>query len=530
MLTDSKALELRPEDTGALTEHAVEQQEHAAAVLRMRSGLRVAAVMCVAFALADWLVATFIQPTRLWLMLGLRAALLAVILAVLMRVSRLPLPSRRTFVALDLLLFTTGSVTISLMCLEFGGIASPYFGGVILVLICRGAIMPERRRRALALTAPVAAAFPLTMMIAAFTSARIRDQFADPAARFTFMIALMGITASYVVLALGGHTVWALRRQVFERRVVGRYRLQRKIGAGGMGEVWLAHHAALKREVAVKILRHGLTADGAQSVSRFEREVRAMTELVHPNTVRVFDYGTTEDGVWYYVMELLAGETLAAVVRREGPLPAGRAIYLVHQVARALGEAHSRGIVHRDVKPENVFITSIGRERDFVKVLDFGIAKVTGDAEQTSLTATGRALGTPAYISPEAASGKAVDPRADVYSLGALLYFAVAGHPPFRETDARSLLIAHVHFAPVAPSTAEGKSPPRDLEDVIMRCLAKDPAARFRDGSEVAAALAGCEDFAQWVPTAGIPLESSKLDSVDRAAETRTEMLVSVDE
>ncbi len=211
---------------------------------------------------------------------------------------------------------------------------------------------------------------------AAAFSPHIAAQVHDPAAVTTLLINSAYVLSTCVLLVMCGHIVWSLRRQVFEARSLGRYRLKRRLASGGMGDVWAAYHPGLKRDVAVKILRPETQERSARALERFEREVHATAELVHPNTVRVFDYGTTEDGLWYYVMELLEGETLACHVARLGPLSPARAVHIVGQAARALGEAHERGIVHRDVKPENLFLTSLGGEHDFVKVLDFGIAKI----------------------------------------------------------------------------------------------------------------------------------------------------------
>jgi serine/threonine-protein kinase len=258
-----------------------------------------------------------------------------------------------------------------------------------------------------------------------------------------------------------------------------------------MGEVWVAYHPGLQRDVALKILRPDQDADPI-AVQRFEQEVAATTRLTHPNTVRVFDYGVTEDGIWYYAMELLEGQTLADLVRSEGRLPAARALHIAHQVARALAEAHARGIFHRDVKPENVFITRAGDEPDFAKVLDFGIAKVSQETAAGTLTRTGSIFGTPAYLSPEAARGKPTDARSDVYSLGAVIYFMLAGQAPFQAANSTELLLAHIHQSPPSlrdrPELAVGEQ----VDELVLRCLEKEPERRFTDAAELGHALADC--------------------------------------
>jgi len=256
----------------------------------------------------------------------------------------------------------------------------------------------------------------------------------------------------------------------------------------------VAYHPSLKRDVAVKVLKAN-TSDGA-AITRFEREVQAMSELEHPNTVRIFDYGVAEDGTWYYAMELLQGKTLLQIVPASG-LSAIRAVHLIRQACRALGEAHTRGIVHRDMKPDNVFVTEVAGERDFVKVLDFGIAKILMDATQ-SITHEGTILGTPTYMSPEQALGVDVDPRSDIYSLGGVLYFALTGAPPFADKDLSSLIIAHASTPPIPPSMRTDRPIPKDLEDVVLRCLEKEPEARFQSAAELDEALAASVEALGW--------------------------------
>jgi serine/threonine-protein kinase len=263
-----------------------------------------------------------------------------------------------------------------------------------------------------------------------------------------------------------------------------------------MGDVWLAYHPGLKRDVAVKILKPEEQERSTGAQARFEREVRATAELKHPNTVRVFDYGATEDGLWYYVMEFLEGETLAEHVERLGPLPPARAVHIVGQAARALAEAHEHRIVHRDIKPDNIFLTALGGEHDFVKVIDFGIAKV--NRPDGTKTNTGWVLGTPEYISPEVATGECADARSDVYALGAVLHFLLCGRPPFEADNAAGLLFAHVNHSASPPSSVLGRPLPSDVEAVVLRALAKDPSSRYATGAELALALASCRVAGKW--------------------------------
>ncbi len=367
--------------------------------------------------------------------------------------------------------------------------------GLCLVLLARTVTAQERWHRGLVMSGIPVLSFYAVLLGSAVVLPEVARQFHDPAAATTLMLSSAYILGTYSFLVIGGHVVWSLRRQIYEARSLGRYRLRRRLASGGMGDVWVAHHPGLKRDVAVKILRREVVSPDA--IQRFELEARATAELLHPNTIRVFDYGATEDGLWYYVMELLEGETLQEHVDRLGPLPPARAVHIVGQAARALGEAHERGIVHRDVKPLNLFLTSLGGEHDFVKVLDFGIAKVMQDVGG-SMTHTGLVLGTPSYMSPEVALGKPADARSDVYALGAVLYFLVTGAPPFAGAEGRALLAAHVHLSPAPPSEGLGRALPPDLETLILRSLSKDPSERYASASEFALALAACTVAGKW--------------------------------
>jgi serine/threonine-protein kinase len=331
-----------------------------------------------------------------------------------------------------------------------------------------------------------AISYPAVMLGAALLHGELSNVLGNPAELSVFVLYNALIWTTFVATLTGGHQIWALRRQVFEARNIGRYRLQRPLGQGGMGEVWAAHDAKLRRMVALKVLRSETPSDVA--VKRFEREVAATSELTHPHTIRVFDYGVTDDGLCYYAMELLEGEDLADAVARMGPFAPQRCAQLMLQVCGALAEAHARGIVHRDIKPQNVFLSRVADNEDFVKVLDFGIAKRAQGPASTQLTGVDLVLGTPAYVSPEVAVGRAADARSDVYGLGGLLYFLLTGCGPFDGNDAAQL-IAHAVQQPALPSQRLGKALDPALEAIVMRCLSKAPADRFAHAGELLVAL-----------------------------------------
>ncbi len=466
----------------------VTAQEHLANVTRLRTVHTVAASLWLLTIGFDWSATTYVTHGPIGWFLLWRGVVFVALAASVGRLRVAPPPSPAALRGLDVLVHGTGTLAVAMMALRYHGIASPYAHAVSAIIVTRSVALPERWQRGLPWGAVSASLYPLTLLAAALVSPAVAADFHRPE-RVSELVLGVGLQLVVLVLmATGGHATWALRRKVFETRAVGRYRLTKKLGAGAMGEVWLAHHPALKRDVAVKLLK-GEASDAA--VHRFEREVRATAELIHPNTVRVFDYGTTDEGDWFYAMEFVPGETLATLVKRDGPLAADRVVHIALQAARALGEAHEHGIIHRDIKPENLMITQHGGASDFVKVLDFGVAKVASEREthaSASLTRDGAVLGTPLYMSPEQGQGDAVDARSDLYALGCVMYFALCGAAPFDTGNSATTILQHMTKAP--PDLADrGVTVPAPLRAVVSRCLAKAPDERYPDAAALADAL-----------------------------------------
>jgi serine/threonine-protein kinase len=288
--------------------------------------------------------------------------------------------------------------------------------------------------------------------------------------------------------------VHGLSVQVERERAMGSYRLKEKIGSGGMGEVWRAEHRLLARPAAVKVIRPEALEGRERSETsavlqrRFEREARATAALRSPHTVALYDYGTTDDGRFYYAMELLDGLDLEALVREHGAQPPARAVHLLKQVCLALAEAHENGLVHRDIKPRNLFMCRLGVEYDFLKVLDFGVAKhrFEGDPAATQLTTRGLAIGTPAYMAPEAALGSVdPDPRMDLYSLGCVAYWLLTGQEVFGQDTPVAAVLAHLQNEPIPPSRRSGRPIPAALDEIVLRCLSKSPDERPQSALEL---------------------------------------------
>ncbi len=296
----------------------------------------------------------------------------------------------------------------------------------------------------------------------------------------------------------GVDTIGSLRREAFEAKKLGQYRLKKLIGAGGMGEVYLAEHNLLKRPCVIKLIQAEKAGD-PRTLARFQREVRSTAKLSHWNTIEIFDYGHTQEGTFYYVMEYLPGMSLAELVEQFGPLPAERAIHFLAQTCDALTEAHAMGLIHRDIKPSNIFAAQRGGAYDVAKLLDFGLVKPLADDEYSiQLTAEGAITGSPLFMSPEQAIGDSKpDARSDMYSLGAVGYFLLTGRSPFEGDRPIKIMIAHAHHDVVPPSQHVATIP-RDLEEVILRCLEKAPSRRYQTADELAEALRRCEASGQW--------------------------------
>jgi hypothetical protein len=306
--------------------------------------------------------------------------------------------------------------------------------------------------------------------------------------------------ASAIVLAtVASQTIFRLRREVQQARVLGQYTLEAKIGEGGMGEVWRASHALLRRPTAVKLLPPNRT--GETAIRRFEREVQLTARLRHPSTVAIYDYGRTRDGVFYYAMELLEGIDLERLVGEHGAQPPGRVVHIVSQVCGALAEAHDLGLVHRDVKPANVIVTPKHGEPELAKVVDFGLVKDLQDVQRASpaLTATNAITGTPLYMAPEAIQNpESIDAASDLYALGAVAWFLLVGRPVFEGSTIIDVCSKHLHEAPARPSEALGRSLPADLEEIVMNCLEKKPGRRPGNARQLRARLRACSVASDW--------------------------------
>ena len=364
-------------------------------------------------------------------------------------------------------------------------------------------VVPAPPRRTVIATLASVSAVPIVIGYVIATSPELE---LSPS-RFFF-----GLVFPYLLVTamayVGSRVIYALGREVTRARELGGYRLVERLGTGGMGEVWRAEHYLLARPAAIKLVRQELpdasdTIPKRQLQERFRREAEATALLRSPHTIELYDFGMSNDGTFYYVMELLDGLDLGRLVEQFGPVPAERAIHMLIQVCHSLGEAHERGLVHRDIKPANVVVCRYGREVDFVKVLDFGMVKSRGDGARAEmqLTRAHAVWGTPAFISPEQVLGnRPLDACTDLYAVGCVAYWLVTGRLVFKGRTAMDTMMHHAHAEPVPPSTKSALEIPSALDHVILACLAKSAEDRPASADALADALGAIKTRAAWTP------------------------------
>lgn len=374
--------------------------------------------------------------------------------------------------------FAAAAAGIALMATELGGVRSPYMHGISIVALVRAAVIPEPWRRAWPHFAVVGLVFPLVMAAGAAISPAARADWLTRDAMIVFASNYIFVLTSAALGMIGSSMVWKAQQQVYRARRVGRYRLQAPIGKGGMGEVWLAWDLSLQRNVALKILRVSPDA-GPEAVARFEREALAASRLQSPHVIQIFDYGASEDGLYYIAMEYLDGVDLQTLVERDGPVPPARAIDYMLQACLALEVAHDAGVIHRDIKPHNFFLCRRDDGAGLIKLLDFGIVRFR-EARERNITWTGMVVGTPVYVAPELWRGQPADERSDLYSLGVTFHFLLTGRTPADPGDSRAQ--ARIDFDPLVPASL---GVPDELQSIVRRCLAPEPDERVQSAREL---------------------------------------------
>jgi len=369
-----------------------------------------------------------------------------------------------------------------------------HIAGIGLLLAVRAALVPSAPRRTVGLTAVVGAPLVGSVFLVPVGGHELAWRGGGSAA-YPWLPATSLMMWGFVVITCTviSWVIFGLRVEIRAARKLGQYVLEEKIGEGGMGEVYRARHGMLRRPAALKLMRSGAAAS---QLSRFEREVQLTARLTHPNTVTIYDYGQTHDGIFYYVMELLDGATLQRVVTVDGAQEAGRVVRILTMACRALTEAHAVGLIHRDIKPANIMLSVQGGERDVVKLLDFGLVKeLTAEVSEegeAKLTGATTLMGTPQYMAPESIlAADATDARSDIYALGLVGYYLLAGVDVFTGRTIVEICGKHVHQAP-SPFSVHGVRVPDDLEAVILACLEKDPSRRPQSAAELRERIEAC--------------------------------------
>ncbi|MES1188600.1 MAG: serine/threonine-protein kinase [Myxococcales bacterium] len=364
--------------------------------------------------------------------------------------------------------------------------------GTALMIAVRAAVVPSSPRRTLLVTTLVgvpALLTPTLLVPVAQGGFKLRELASGAYPWFPAALAMVW-TFVVVTCVVTSRVIYGLRAQVREARRLGQYVIEEKIGEGGMGEVYRARHGMMRRPSALKLLR----ADRAEErdLMRFEREVQLTARLTHPNTITIFDYGRTDEGVFYYAMELLNGANLQRVVEVSGPLPESRVVRILKMACGALIEAHAIGLIHRDIKPANIMLCTQGLEPDVVKLLDFGLVKELAGNGDANVSVASNVVGTPHYMAPESIlSPGAVDARADIYALGAVAYFLLAGREVFDGTSIVQVCSQHL-YQEVTPLTELGVTVSPELERIVRDCLAKKPEARPASAADLRRRLEAC--------------------------------------
>ena len=373
-----------------------------------------------------------------------------------------------------------------------------FISWITVVILVHAMIAPSSPRKTLAAALIAASMDPLAVWLA-----HLRGVPAPTIAETAMLYAPNYICAFIAIVPAS--VIHRLGRQIGKARELGSYELVEMLGKGGMGEVWRAEHRLLARPAAIKVVRaESLDAPGTPTAElllrRFEREAQATAVLNSPHTIDLYDFGITSGGEFYYVMELLLGRDLESFVKEFGPMPEDRAVYLVRQICHSLAEAHVRGLVHRDIKPANIYNCRMGLEYDFIKVLDFGLVTFAYPGGPSPLLTGDRlTTGTPAYMAPEVILGATeIDNRADVYSLGCVAYWLLTGHLVFEAESTMKMLMHHVQTPPVPPSQRSELPISRELDDLVMACLAKDPDQRPQRADELYDLAMCCKCGEKW--------------------------------
>jgi tRNA A-37 threonylcarbamoyl transferase component Bud32 len=371
-------------------------------------------------------------------------------------------------------------------------ITSGRISWLCIVILIHPVVVPTPPIKTLIVSLLIATMDPLAVWIAHLRGMPIQTD------AFTLTWYFLPNYISVALAMIPAKMMMGLRREVTQARELGSYQIGELLGRGGMGEVYRAHHRMLARPAAIKLIRpESIGAGNSEAaqlvIQRFRREAQAAALLRSPHTISLYDFGMTDEGTFYYVMELLEGFDLDTLIKRFGPVPPSRAVFLLRHACHSLGEAHTRGLIHRDIKPSNIFTCRLGLSVDFVKVLDFGLVKHQADsvhAQTVLLTQPNVTTGTPAFMAPEMALGESIDRSVDIYALGCVGYWLLTGRLVFEGETPVKMMLQHIQAEPLPPSRLSELDIPPELDQVLLRCLSKKPSDRPKDTNALACMLA----------------------------------------
>lgn len=393
-----------------------------------------------------------------------------------------------------------GALCIGLIESSFGGPIDTRLGGIALWITLFVLVVPNTLGKTALAALTSAAMGPIALLAVSYVNRQ------PPPAPYLFLLMSLPNLLGATIAIIFSRFVYSMGTDVSKAREMGSYKLVELLGSGGMGEVWRAEHRLIARPAAIKLIQpHILGCSDPHETSivkrRFEREAQVTAMLSSPHTIHLYDFGVTEDGAFYYVMELLHGVDLETLIDKYGPIPAERVSHFLVAACSSLEEAHRSGLVHRDIKPANIYTCRYATEYDFVKVLDFGIVKSREElTKQTNLTLADGTAGTPGFMAPEMALGASVDGRADIYALGCVAYWLLTGKLVFDEENFVATMLAHASKPPIPPSRRTEIDIPPKLEDLIMSCLQKEPGARPSSAGEIRRAIQQSGLADSWTP------------------------------
>jgi serine/threonine-protein kinase len=448
--------------------------------------------LCAAVGAALWtygvVMDTVARPLTLGTEVQLRNAviqvasiLISVVMLIYARFSK-QAPHIKTDVALVYFVLNAAAVALINSWRHVAGVeAAGLLSWNAAAILLAGMIIPASPRRMFAAGFVAASTDPLAVWVSHLQGAQV------PSVVDTLVI-FMPNYACAAVAVLPSRVLRRIGQTLRQAQEMGSYQLEELLGRGGMGEVWRASHRMLKRNAAIKLVRPELMGAATEEeahdmIQRFRHEAQATAELSSPHTIRLYDFGLTEDRTFYYAMELLSGRDLDSLVREFGPVPAERVLYLLPQIAHSLAEAHARGLVHRDITPANIYVCRMGLDYDFVKVLDFGLVSFDRNrsVKRSIMTAAHTTNGTPAFMAPEVILENAVDARADIYALGCVLYYLLTGTLVFEADTPMKMFVRHLQEVPLPPAARSELPIPAELDALVLECLEKDPAQRPQD-------------------------------------------------